>query len=95
MNTIHDLKGRPIMPGDVLKIYHFTAALRRKRHYMYKQAIEVVMLGNDNPLPFMKFSHLDLSQDYYLELCDGRVLPDYEIVQSVSCDHDDREWNQS
>jgi IS1 family transposase len=33
------MKGYPIMVGDVLKMYHFTGA-RRKKHYMYKWVIE-------------------------------------------------------
>lgn len=32
-----DKHGIPIMPGDVLKVFHFVGA-RNKRHYMYKIA---------------------------------------------------------
>jgi hypothetical protein len=39
MTKAYDKTGREIMVGDVLKVYHFTAALRRKKHYMYKHVI--------------------------------------------------------
>lgn len=32
---LRDKKGIPIMPGDLIKVYHFTGA-RKKKHYMYK-----------------------------------------------------------
>jgi hypothetical protein len=87
---LYDRTGREIMRGDIVKVYHFTAAVRRKRHFMYKQALGVVMLGNGDPCPYMKFSHLDMSEDSYHEFCDGRVLKDYEIVQGTDADFYDR-----
>ena len=33
-----DKAGRHIHPGDVLKVFHFVGA-RRRRHYMYEQAL--------------------------------------------------------
>lgn len=33
-----DIKGRPIYPGDLVRIYHYTAALRRRRCYLYHVA---------------------------------------------------------
>lgn len=39
-----DKHGRPVMVGDVLKVYHFTAA-RNRRVYMYKIAADVPGLG--------------------------------------------------
>ncbi len=35
---VHDSRGVPIYPGDLLKSYHFTGA-RRKRHYLYHTAV--------------------------------------------------------
>lgn len=35
MSTIYDKHGQAIREFDVLKVFHFTGA-RRKRHYMYK-----------------------------------------------------------
>lgn len=37
---LYDKNGYPICPGDVLKVFHFVAALRRERRYMYKLVIE-------------------------------------------------------
>lgn len=83
-----DKTGRAIAVGDVLKVYHFTAALRRKKHYMYKQVV-----ANDNfrdGTPYLKVSHLDLTDDTYVIFCDDERLPGYEIVDSIKCDHHDR-----
>lgn len=95
MNGLHDKHGRSIEYGDVVKVYHFTGA-RRKRHYMYKQCLGFKMIGKDATVPYMKFGHLNLvtgdgdRDAYYLERPDGRIMPDYEIVQSIKCDHEDR-----
>ncbi len=86
--AIYDKTGREIMLGDVVKVYHFTSALRCKRHYMYKQAIRTRKW--DTGFRAMFFSHLDLSGDGYFEALDGRMLRDYEIVQSALSDHEDR-----
>jgi hypothetical protein len=90
--NLYDASGRQIMRGDVLKVFHFVGT-RRKRHYMYKQALETVTLGKTKPAPFLKISHLDLSEgmdSYYVEIEDGRVLGDYEIVQSIDTAFADR-----
>lgn len=89
MANLYDANGRQIMRGDVLKVFHFTGA-RRRRHYMYKQAYETVMLGKSDPKPFLEIGHLDLSADRYWEIEDGRVLRDYEIIQSVDHRHEER-----
>lgn len=76
-----DCKGREILLGDLLKVFHFTGR-RRKKNYMYKHVIERLTLGNQNPVPAYKLSHLELKKDgYYYELINGRQLMDYEIVQ--------------
>ncbi|MBZ9922007.1 hypothetical protein LB579_30410 [Mesorhizobium sp. BR1-1-7] len=93
--ALHDKRGIPIAPGDVLKVFHFIGA-RRKRHYMYKQCLGFKGIGPNRDVPYMKFGHLNMVTDddardaYYLENPDGRILPDYEIVQSIQCDHEDR-----
>lgn len=93
--SLHDKRGIPIVLGDVVKVFHFIGA-RRKRHYMYKQCLGFKGIGPNGDVPYMKFGHLNLSTDpdgrnsYYLERPDGRSLPDYEIVQSIHCDHEDR-----
>lgn len=37
--VIYDCKGIPILPGDVLKVFHFRAPSRREKRYMYKLAM--------------------------------------------------------
>lgn len=83
--TTRDRHGREIIVGDVLKVYHFTAALRRKKHYMYKQVVGTQMLGGHGgatKTEYFNMSHLTLDADngYHLGLREG-VLLDYEIVQ--------------
>jgi hypothetical protein len=86
--AVHDKTGREIMVGDVLKVFHFTAAVRRKRHFMYKQVV-----ANDNfrdGTPYLKVSHLDMTADGYTLICDGKHLSDYKIVQSVGVQFENR-----
>lgn len=87
VGKLFDMHGREIVRGDVLKVYHFTGA-RRKRHYMYKHALGTKALGSG--LLYMQMDHLDLDGRHYLEACDGRVLPDYEIVQSADAKFEER-----
>lgn len=87
--NLYDMHGIPIERGDVLKVYHFTGR-NRKRHFMYKQCLGFHGVGPSRDVPYLKFSHLDLDDAYYLESPDGRVLTDYEIVQSIDCRHDER-----
>ena len=72
MANLYDERGRQIMEGDVLKVFHFRGA-RRKRHYMYKQARETIMLGSSDPKPFLKISHLNKKDEHYHEREDGRT----------------------
>lgn len=88
MEHVRDKTGRRIMKGDIVKVYHFTGA-RRNRHYMYKQAMGVDRYL-DSGREVMSFSHLNFGEDMdYDEY--GGVLNDYEIVQSIKCDHEERE----
>lgn len=86
--TLRDKTGRQIERGDVLKVFHFIGA-RRKRHFMYKQAIGIKTFSPSG-LSYMMFSHLELDDKYYLESCDGRLLRDYEIVQSADAKFESR-----
>lgn len=83
MAKLYDKNGREIMRGDIVKVFHFTAALRRKKHYMYKQALGIER-GR------MRFSHLDLNDSWYCEAADDRLLSDYEIVDSIDAKFDER-----
>jgi hypothetical protein len=88
MPNLYDKTGREIMVGDVLKVYHFTAALRRKKHFMYKQVVGQRKFRDGTDV--LDVSHLDLTPDVYCEVCDGRTLHDYEIIQSPDCKFEDR-----
>lgn len=82
-----DKHGREILVGDVLKVLHFVAAVRREKCYMYKHVIDREMLGTTKPVPALKISHLNLKEGgYYRELLNGRQLEDYEIVQGYGED---------
>lgn len=50
---VHDSKGYPIYPGDLLRSLHFTGA-RRKRYWLYHVAVEV-----DGHLELVPTSHLE------------------------------------
>lgn len=84
----YDKHGRPFVIGDVVKVFHFIGA-RRKRHYMYKQVVS----RRDWPSGFsaLFFSHLTMHRDdgFYVAL-DGEHHADYEIVQSVDAAFEDR-----
>lgn len=95
MIGLFDKRGIPIERGDVVKVFHFIGA-RRKRHYMYKQCLGVKLIGKNADSPYLMFGHLNFIDDSaakdgpYLEGPDGRVLAHYEIVQSIRCDHEER-----
>lgn len=38
--TPEDKKGNLIKEGCLLKVFHFVAALRRKKHYLYKLVVK-------------------------------------------------------
>ena len=92
--AIYDKRGIPIERGDVVKVFHFIGA-RRKRHYMYKQCLGTEFLHPSHELPRMVFSHLNLVENLldrdgpYTEAL-GQKLEHYEIVQSIKCDHEER-----
>lgn len=85
--NIHDKTGRQIEIGDVLKVFHFVD-YRNKRRYMYKQVTGTKTLGSGTE--YLVLSHLNMSDEYYLEACDGQTLRAYEIVQSADAAFEDR-----
>jgi len=99
MTETCDKKRIPIRVGDVLKVFHFTGA-RRKKHFMYKQVTRTQWLGGYGGRPKVLYffvSHLELKKEsvdgnggYWLGMNEGQ-LDDYEIVQSLDCFYDDRE----
>lgn len=91
--TVYDKRGIPIERGDIVKVFHFVGA-RRKRYYMYKQC-----LGLNSYKPggtqYVFFSHLNFIDEigakegpYHEHV--GSHLPHYEIVDSIKADHEDR-----
>lgn len=88
---VFDKNGREIVRGDIVKVFHFMDG-RRKRHYMYKQCLGA-MASRSGKHEYVYFSHLN-----FIEMGerDGPypegvgLLKDYEIVQSIKCDHEDR-----
>lgn len=81
-----DCKGREILPGDTLKIFHFIGA-RRKRHYMYKYVLSVYKHPKwAEGLDALRISHLNPTADSYIVLRRGQVEKDYEIVQGYGED---------
>lgn len=89
MSALYDKNRRPIEVGDILKVYHFTGA-RRKRHYMYKQVMDRSTVGRQKPVPVFNVSHLSLKHDGYCEFIDNRILDNTEIVQSVDANFENR-----
>jgi hypothetical protein len=89
VSAIYDKTGREIMQGDVLKVFHFVGR-RNKRYSMYKQVVGERLLGK-NQNAYWYVSHLSQKEDdgYYLAK-DGTHYDDYEIVQSVAADFEDR-----
>jgi hypothetical protein len=93
IEAVYDKRGIPIERGDVVRVFHFTGA-RRKRHYMYKHCLGPGTYPSGKQR-YVFFSHLNFQDDhgksdgpYHEHL--GTVLPGYEIVQSIKCDHEDR-----
>lgn len=86
VGSAYDKNGIPFAAGDVVKVFHFVGA-RRKRHYMYKH----ITGSRTWPSGFScwVFSHLNLKPaegpdgGFYVAK-DGRHYPDYEIVQCCS-----------
>lgn len=88
----------PLRVGDVLKVFHFTGA-RRKKHYMYKQVTRTQWLGGYGGRPKVLYffvSHLSLKPEsvngdggYWLGMNEG-MKSDYEIVQCPTADFEGR-----
>lgn len=78
---IYDKHGIEIKPYDLIKVYHFTGA-RRKRHYMYKH-----VLGDyeSNPHYFCVSSLSSCGHTYNL-LKDNKIHPEIEILQGPRLD---------
>jgi hypothetical protein len=88
--SVYDKTGRPILPGDTLKVYHYRARLRRERRYMYKY-----VTGYHESGKALVVDHLQPGSTPYWLLLDGKTKQDIEIVQGFAgvpggCDFRDR-----
>jgi hypothetical protein len=89
MKKIYDKKGIPIHVGDVVKIYHFRAALRREKIYMYKQVKGVLEYPNHT---IYVLDHLMENRSTFTHAAENQIERDWEIVQGYNggC-HSDRD----
>jgi len=87
MTETRDKHGSAMKVGDVLKVFHFTGA-RRKRYFMYQQIVGARMLGGFGgkpKVPYFDVSHLNMDggkENYTIGTAEG-VLSDYEILQGL------------
>lgn len=75
----YDKTGRPLELFDIVKVFHFTGA-RKKKHYMYKQVIEKIVT-NDPEVEYFKLSHLSNCGTSYPLFCNNKINLGHEIVQ--------------
>lgn len=81
----YDKRGIPVREGDVLKLFHYVAAHRREKRFMYKQVLEAnVPTSSSGQL--LKIGHLT-SPGYYWQVMDGKIHSEYEIVASRTIDN--------
>lgn len=93
--ALYDRKGIPIMPGDTIKIYRYTAALRREKVYSYKY-VEAVEKRKSCKFPMLRIKHLSLSASHYHVLMTGEIDETIEIIQGfegvpLGCNFKDRQ----
>lgn len=81
MKSVYDKRGLPLQIGDVLKVFHFVGA-RRKKHYMYKHVIGSGIWKDGTH--YLKVGHLDMTSDHYEYELDDTILKDVEIVQGIT-----------
>ncbi len=81
MGKVTDKNGVPIQQYDVLKVYHFTGA-RRKKHFMYKHVIGNASFSDD----YFCVSSLSECGHTYSIRKDKGLLIDIEIIQGTNLD---------
>jgi hypothetical protein len=83
MSELYDKNRRPIMVGDVLKVYHFCTGFKCRRvRYMYKWVLEKVFYPRNS---YFRIGHLqnpnDIDKESYVEIADDSIKPNIEIIQ--------------
>lgn len=74
-----DKNGIEILPGDLLKIYHF-ADSKKKKHYVYKYVIGYKFY---NETKYLEISHLNLRNETFC-LPPKDIYDNIEIIQGYS-----------
>jgi hypothetical protein len=80
-----DRTGREIMPGDTLKVFHFTGP-RHKRYFMFKYVESLEARASWVGKDALVISHLNTAKETYLKIRDNSVWEDCEIVQGYGND---------
>ena len=92
-SALYDRTGREIRVGDVLKIFHFTGA-RRKRYYMYQYVLGRRKLESGTELLHISYLGKDGPNKGWHTPIDGRCMEGWEIVQGagprLGLGHEDR-----
>lgn len=73
----YDKRGIPILPGDTVKMFHYTSRLRREKRYMYKYVVSLVD-------PLYTMSHLNLKNETWFMLADDKRHWNLEILQGYA-----------
>ena len=82
--AIYDKNGIPILPGDTIKIYAYTKALRREKVYSYKY-VEAIEKRENCKTPILRINHLSPGEHkYYYMLMTGEIDYSVEIVQGYT-----------
>lgn len=81
--AIYDKNGIPILPGDTIKIYAYTAALRREKVYYYKY-VEAIEKRESGKTPMLRINHLSQVEHKYYMLMTGEIDDRVEIVQGYA-----------
>jgi hypothetical protein len=82
---LHDKKGVPIYPGDLLKSFHFAGA-RRKRYWLYHVVVaSPERAGTRYPLEMVPASHLEPTKRGGGGRCplNDRLAEDAEVIDGT------------
>jgi hypothetical protein len=69
--AVYDERGIPILPGDTVRVFHYTAARRREKRYMFKYATQIVWRAADK-CPLLQLRHLNVRDEWFFQIMDGR-----------------------
>ena len=84
MKFIYDKKGIPIHIGDLIKIYHFTAALRREKNYMYKHVKSITEYDFGT---MYVLDHLGEDPKTFAVRAEDEIVPHWEVIQGFNGGH--------